>query len=141
MHRYIFVNTSAWLALYTPDDPNHEAARNLWNELRGESIRFVSTDYVMEQVYTALKVFGSLQAAQAVHQVFNSSHLIRFFMTDSVIFSRAWELFVADEQPQFTFTDCVNYAVIQYLGSTEVFTFDSNFTAPDLKILPAPPAG
>ncbi len=136
-HRLIFVNTSGWLALYNPNDPNHEAARALWEDLRNQPVRFVTTDYVLDQVFTAMKIFGSLDAAQALHTVILNTSLLRFFMTDSVIFERAWKVFIDDEHPQFTFTDCINYAVIQYLGAHEVFTFDPNFSAPGLVILPA----
>ena len=66
--RTIFVNSSGWLALYNKNDPNHAAARALWEQLRHEPVRFIITDYVLDQVYTALKVFGSLHAAQAVQQ-------------------------------------------------------------------------
>ena len=136
-HRYIFVNTSGWLALYNPHDPNHPAASQLWQELSTQPIRLVSTDYVMEKVYTALKVFGSIDAAHAVHELIDNSALLRLFMTDSVIFERAWELFEEDEHPVWTYTDCVNYAVIEYLGVSEVLNFDPNFTAPNLNTLPA----
>jgi uncharacterized protein len=136
MPRYVFVNTSAWLALYNPNDPNHAAAREFWDDLRSQPVRFVTTDYVMEQVYTALKVFGSLQAAQAFGQMLDQSNLMRPFMVDSVIFDRAWKVFLDDEHPEWTFTDCINYAVIQYLGLTEVFTFDPSFTAPGMMRMP-----
>ena len=135
--RYIFVNTSGWLALYNPNDPNHESAVSLWEDLRGQSVRLAVTDYVLDQMYTALKVFGSLHAAQAFHDLITNSSLIRLFMVDSVIFDRAWKTFVEDEQPQWTFTDCINYAVIQYLGISEVFTFDRGFTAPGLVTIPS----
>ena len=136
MRRTIFVNSSGWLALYNSRDPNHEAAVQLWEYLRTQPVRFVITDYVMDQVYTALKVFGSLQAAQAVQQLVKNSQLVRPFMVDSVIFDRAWRVFVEDDHPEWTFTDCINFAVIQYLGISEVFTFDSNFTHPGLAIIP-----
>ncbi|MDQ5824481.1 MAG: PIN domain-containing protein [Chloroflexota bacterium] len=136
-HRLIFVNTSGWLALYNPNDPNHAAARALWDDLRNQPVRFVTTDYVLDQVFTAMKMFGSLDAAQAIYTVVNNTSLLRFFMTDSVIFERAWKVFVDDEHPQFTFTDCINYAVIQYLGADEVFTFDPSFTAPGLIRIPS----
>ena len=139
MTRSIFVNTTGWLALYNPNDPNHYAVVQLWEDLRrapGEPARFVCTDYVLDQVFTALKVFGSLHAAQAFNQLITNSELVRLFMTDSVIFDRAWEVFVGDEHPRWTFTDCVNYSVIQYLGLTEVITFDPDFTAPGLTVLP-----
>ena len=137
MRRLIFVNTSGWLALYNPEDPNHMAAKHLWDDLRGQTVRFITTDYVLDQVYTTLKVFGSLYAAQAFHQVVSRSELVRLFMVDSVIFDRAWKVFVEDEQPQWTFTDCINYSVIQYAGVTEVFTFDPTFSAPGMVVIPS----
>src|SRR5438105_9007082 len=106
MTRSIFVNTTGWLALYNPNDPNHDAVVQLWEDLRrapGEPARFVCTDYVLDQVFTALKVFGSLHAAQAFNQLITNSELVRLFMTDSVIFDRAWEVFVGDEHPRWTF--------------------------------------
>ena len=135
--RTIFVNSSGWLALYNSRDPNHEAASQLWAYLRDQPVRFVITDYVIDQVYTALKMFGSLHAAQAFQAVLRSSQLVKFFMTDTVIFDRAWRVFVEDDHPQWTFTDCVNFAVIQYLGISEVFTFDTNFSDPGLAIIPS----
>ncbi len=137
MVRQIFVNSSGWLALYNPNDPHYNAAVQLWDDLRGQPVRLVTTDYVLDQVYTVLKVFGSLDAAQAVHDLISSSSLIRLFMVDSVIFDRAWRVFLNDEQPHWTFTDCINYSVIQYLGVTEVFTFDPSFSAPGLVLIPS----
>ena len=136
MQRSLFVNSSGWLALYNPNDPNHEAAVQLWNDLRSQPVRLVTTDYVLDQVYTAMKFLGSLQSAQAFNELVTRSSVIRLFMTDSVIFDRAWKIFVDDEQPQMTFTDCVNLAVMQYLGVSEVLTFDRNFTAPGLVVVP-----
>ncbi len=134
--RAIFVNSSGWLALYNRNDPHHPAARALWEQLHGQPVRFVTTDYVLDQVYTVLKVFGSLHSAQAVQAVVKNSQLVRLFMVDAVIFDRAWRVFVEDEQPQWTFTDCVNFSVIQYLGISEVFTFDPSFAHPSLTIIP-----
>ncbi len=137
MLRSIFVNTSGWLALYNPNDRNHEAAKDLWEDLRERPIRLVTTDYVLDQTFTALKVFGSLHAAQAFNELVKNSMLIRLFMADSVIFDRAWNVFVDDEQSHWTFTDCINYAVVQYLGVSEVFTFDPGFSAPGMVTIPS----
>ena len=136
MARSIFVNSSGWLALYNPNDPNHPAARALWEELRSQPVRFVTTDYVLDQVFTALKMFGSLQAAQAFNELVKRSSLMRLFMVDSVIFDRAWDIFVEDAPPHWTFTDCINYAVVKYLAVDEVFTFDPGFSAPGMVTIP-----
>jgi predicted nucleic acid-binding protein len=138
MARLIFVNSSGWLALYNPNDPNHEAAKQLWADLSQQRVRLVTTDYVMDQVFTALKFWGSLHAAVAFNEVVRNSSLIRLFIVDSVVFDRAWRTFKEDDFPSWTFTDCLNYAVIQYLGVTEVVTFDPLFSSPDLTTLPLP---
>ncbi len=137
MIRSKFINTSGWLALYNPNDSNHASSKHLWDYLRNQPVRLVTTDYVLDQVFTAFKSFGSIQAAQALHELIVTSEIVRLFMTDSVIFDRAWKVFVEDEQPQWTFTDCINYAVMQYLGVSEVFTFDPSFTAPGLVRIPS----
>ncbi len=137
MLRSVFVNTSGWLALYNRNDPNHAAAKDLWEDLRQRPIRLVTTDYVLDQTFTALKVFGSLHAAQAFNELVKNSMLIRLFMADSVIFDRAWNVFIDDEQSHWTFTDCINYAVVQYLGVSEVFTFDPGFSAPGMVTIPS----
>ena len=55
MTRSIFVNTTGWLALYNPNDPNHDAVAQLWGDLRrapGEPARFVCTDLAAYQALT-----------------------------------------------------------------------------------------
>jgi predicted nucleic acid-binding protein len=61
---------------------------------------------------------------------------VRLFMVDSVIFERAWDVFSEDEHPHWTFTDCINYSVIQYLGLQKVMTFDPGFKARGISIIP-----
>jgi predicted nucleic acid-binding protein len=136
MLRSVFVNTDGWLALYNPEDPNHAAALSVWEDLRHQPVRLVTTDYVLDEVFTALKMRGSLEAAQAFHELVVNSSVVRLFMVDSVIFDRAWRVFADNEHPQWTFTDCVNFAVIQYLGINEVLTFDQEFSAPGLVTIP-----
>jgi predicted nucleic acid-binding protein len=135
--RTIFVNTSGWLALYDANDPHHQLARELWEDLRNQPVRLVTTDYVLDETFTALKMLGSPEAAQAFHQLITNSSILRLFMVDSVIFDRGWRLFAQNQQPGWTFTDCVNYAVIQYLGISEVLTFDPEFTMPGLVTIPS----
>ena len=51
----IFVDTGAWHASAVPDDDNHPAARK-W--LDGNTQALLTTDYVIDELLTLLKIRG-----------------------------------------------------------------------------------
>ena len=51
----IFVDTGAWFAISVPTDPHHRAALR-W--LSGNARPFLTTDYVIDETLTLLKVRG-----------------------------------------------------------------------------------
>ena len=64
----IFVDTWAWLALSNRKDTHHELAKKEYEEIKAAGYRIVTSDYVLDEVISALfrnVVFGS--AVQFVH--------------------------------------------------------------------------
>ena len=56
----IFVDTGAWYATFVPTDPDHAAA-NRWFERN--AVPLLTTDYVMDERLTLLKVRGEYRRA------------------------------------------------------------------------------
>lgn len=56
----IFVDTGAWFAACVPNDPDHVAA-DAWLEANREPL--VTTDYVVDELLTLLKMRGEYQRA------------------------------------------------------------------------------
>lgn len=51
--------------------------------------------------------------------------------------AQAWSIFAQfNQDKQWSFTDCVSYAVMKELVITEVFTFDHHFSQMGLRRLP-----
>ena len=54
----IFVDTGAWFAAFVPNDPDHVAA-DAWLEANHKPL--VTTDYVVDELLTLLKMRGEYQ--------------------------------------------------------------------------------
>jgi len=47
----IFVDTSAWLALYNKKDQNHKTAKETAKYLKNKKILLITTDYIFEEAH------------------------------------------------------------------------------------------
>lgn len=54
MAKLVFVDTWAWLALANRRDSNHKRAVKEYKEIKREGYRLVTSDYVLDEVITAL---------------------------------------------------------------------------------------
>ena len=54
----IFVDTGAWFATFVPNDPDHAAA-DAWLQANVQPL--VTTDYVIDELLTLLKIRGEFQ--------------------------------------------------------------------------------
>jgi len=59
----IFVDTGAWFARFVPSDPDHPAARESFEE---NTDPLITTDYIIDELLTVLKVRGEFQRALEV---------------------------------------------------------------------------
>jgi predicted nucleic acid-binding protein len=120
----IFVDTSAWYARYTPRDPNHRTAVSLH---RSTSEPLLTTDYVIDETLTLLKVRGNFNRALEIGPVLLSGSLAQLIWVAPGDVESAWQIFDRYRDKAWSFTDCVSYAVIRRLGITQAFAFDDHF--------------
>ena len=59
----VFVDTGAWFARFVPTDPDHPAAKG-W--LDRNTSPLITTDYIVDELLTLLKVRGEYQRALKV---------------------------------------------------------------------------
>jgi hypothetical protein len=121
----IFVDTSAWAALFVPDDPHHAAART-WHEQNHDTL--LTSDYVVDELLTLLKTRYSTQAAIRAGQWLRSEpHGTLVYLTPKDI-ERAWKIFRSHRDKGWSFTDCTSFALMQRLHLSNAFAFDLHFT-------------
>lgn len=86
----IFIDTSAWYARLIPSDPNHESARR-WAEQNKES--FITTDYVIDETLTLLKVKGQIKCAFALGDALFKGKLAKIHFLGQNEIIEAWRQF------------------------------------------------
>ena len=133
----IFVDTSAFYALEVGDDANHEAARVFLEELRsGRYGVLVTTDYVLDETLTPLRIRHGVEAALKFLSKMRGSRSVRVVWVDEAIFELAVEFFKRDSGLRWSFTDCTSFAVMKLLGIKYAFAFDEHFREAGFTVLP-----
>jgi uncharacterized protein len=121
----IFVDTSAWAALFVIDDPLHGMARN-WHEQNQEKL--LTSDYILDELLTLLKTRFTLQAAiRAGHSLWSGRPCTLIYLTPKDI-EQAWRIFRSHRDKGWSFTDCTSLALMQRLHLSSAFAFDKHFS-------------
>jgi predicted nucleic acid-binding protein len=120
----IFVDTGARFARFVPSDRDHAAARD-WFEQNREPL--LTTDYVVDELLTLLKVRGEFQRALEVGASLLNGEVCDLEWGTETDVKDAWQMFSSYRDKEWSFTDCVCRAVINRLAITTAFAFDEHF--------------
>ena len=123
----LFVDTAGWVACTDAADPAHVKAvttRDTWLEEGGI---FVSTDYVVDETLTLLRLRLGLDAAETWWQQVDGSSRIRWEFISLIRADKARSLFFRYRDKEFSFTDCTSFVVMRELKLREVLTTDQHF--------------
>ncbi|MBI4991010.1 PIN domain-containing protein [Candidatus Gottesmanbacteria bacterium] len=127
MAEEIFLDSSFFKGLIDQDDDFHNRAESIWKNLKINSFRLVTTNYILDETFTLVRVKCGLEKVKKLRNVL-SEHADKILVTrvtenDD---ARAWDWFFNDWS-KLSFTDCVSFAVMKRLGLTRVATFDDHF--------------
>ena len=89
--------------------------------------RLVTTDYVIDELLTLLRARGRRQRAAEFGKELLSGALAQLEWAKHVDVTRALEVYEEFDDKDWSFTDCVSYAVIERLGIEKAFTLDDHF--------------
>jgi uncharacterized protein len=120
----IFVDTGAWFAAFVPNDADHRAA-DAWLETNTDLL--VTTDYVIDELLTLMKMRGEFQRALRVGAALFTEEIAQVVWVLPEDIAYAWETFQRYHDKGWSFTDCVSRVVMQRLGIQQAFAFDAHF--------------
>jgi predicted nucleic acid-binding protein len=120
----IFVDTGAWCASLAPTDPAHSKAV-LW--LASNHSPLLTTDYVVDETLTLLKVRGEKKRALLLGEKFFRNGIAEIHKITSADLMLAWEIFEQFDDKSWSFTDCTSKVVMEQLNITAAFAFDHHF--------------
>jgi len=123
----MFADTAGWMACADAADPAHRTAvtaRDAWLENGG---LFVTTDYIVDETLTLLRIRLGLAAAEAWWKQVDSSSRIRWEGISPTRAEKARGLFFRYRDKDFSFTDCTSFVVMRELRLREALTTDHHF--------------
>lgn len=124
------------MALADANDPQYEgarAARDGWLEQGGI---LVSTDYVIDETLTLIRVRLGLKAAERWWNQIEESSRLRWEWINSARADRARRWFFRWKDKAFSFTDCTSFVVMRELRLRTALTTDRHFLQAGFEIVP-----
>jgi uncharacterized protein len=120
----VFVDTGGWFAYFVRRDSDHAAATE-W--MRQNRQPLVTSDYVLDELFTLLKLRESHRVAAAAITVLLDQSVSRVEKVSEADFSAARNVFEQYSDKEWSFTDCTSKVVMERLGVTHAFAFDRHF--------------
>ena len=120
-------------------DPAHQASRRERDLCLEGGGNLVSTDYVIDETLTLIRVRLGLRAAAEWWAQIDASSRIRWERIDASRAEKARTRFFEWTDKDFSFTDCTSFVVMQELGLAKALTTDRHFSQAGFETVPRVP--
>lgn len=126
----IFVDTGAWLALLNQRDQHHHDAVAVFNDLRQQRSRLLTTDYVIDETVTRVR-YDTNHALSVLFlnhiELLEETGVLTIAGIDKNVFEAAKVLFRQYDSVRLSFTDCTSFVICRVRNISEAFAFDRHF--------------
>lgn len=135
--RAVFVDTAGWMACADSADPAHGRCSKARDETLEKGQSLVTTDFVVDETLTLVRLRLGLNAAEAWWKQIDRSPRLRWERIDSDRFELARQLFFQYRDKDFSFTDCTSVVIMREMQLTQALTTDRHFRQMGFQVLPA----
>jgi hypothetical protein len=134
----ILVDSSAWYALADNREHHHgEAVRLFARVNQGEFGRILTTDYVLDETYTLLRMRLGIGPVRALRNLLAGSSNLQMIRVSEGDFDHAVELMLTHGDKRWSLTDCTSFVLMRALEIGRAFAFGHNFSEAGFQVLPA----
>ena len=131
----VFVDTSAWVALFVKNDINHKKAITAFEKIKKSKYAIYTSDYVIDETITTILVRGNHRQSVIAGDALLSSKNINIIHVNPDYFEDTWKKYQKYKDKQFSFTDVSCFTIMKYLDINSAFTFDKDFVQASITII------
>jgi hypothetical protein len=132
----LFVDTAGWMACADAADPAHRRARAARDAALEAGHMLVTTDYVVDETLTLIRMRLGIAAAEAWWAQVDGSSRVRHETIDALRAEKARAVFFRHRDKDYSFTDCTSLVVMRELKLKEALTTDRHFRQMGVHVLP-----
>jgi len=133
----LFVDTAGWMACADESEPAHHRALHSRDAALESGSVLVTTDYVIDETLTLIRVRLTLAAAEAWWAQVEGSSRLRWEWIGIARAERARDVFFRHRDKSYSFTDCTSFVVMKELKLKQALTTDRHFRQMGFEVLPA----
>lgn len=123
----VFMDSAGFFALWDAGDAHHAAAVRLQAAFARQRRRFLTTEYIVDETVTLLRMRHSHAAAVDFLETIERSEALRLEWIGPERFHAAGDLFRKHADKEWSFTDCVSFTTMRELRVRDAFTTDHHF--------------
>ena len=132
----LFVDTGGWMACADAADPAQVRAAAARDIALETGVPLVTTDFVVDETLTLLRVRLGMAAAEAWWRQVDGSSRLRWERISVERFDKARQLFFRYRDKRFSFTDCTSFVVMQELKLSRALATDRHFRQMGFQAVP-----
>ena len=123
----VFVDASAWIALFHQKDAYHLSAWRVYERLLDEGKGFLTTNWVAYETITVLKNRASYDAAKTLWNILQDPELSQVISINKRLEERAVDLFWRYQDKRWGVVDCSSMLVMEMKNCSLSFGYDHHF--------------
>lgn len=130
----IFIDSSAFKAVFDFSDKFHNEALLYWKESAEKHTVFLTTNFILDETLTLIRShMGKNASLQLLDDIVASNQQIQIIRITVADEKDARDYFERLPGRGISFTDCTSFAVMKRLKIPTAFTFDQDFVSADFK--------
>ena len=124
---WVFADANGWIALNSKRDQLHGVAVDVNKSLLRGGRRYITTNFVLDETYTGLRMKVGHLAAVDFGERLRKSRTVHVVHITEGLQEEAWQFFKQYADKEFSFTDCTSFVVMQQMRIVDAFTNDHHF--------------
>jgi uncharacterized protein len=129
-----FCDTSAFIALFSRNDPNLQHAKSVWRKLIQDDARLVTTNYVLVETISIMQRRMGMQAVRDFELAFKPE--LEIVWVDETMHERAMAIMSTLNERNLSLVDCISFVTMRAQEITDAFAFDRHFAEQGFRLLP-----
>ena len=129
----VYIDTSAFLAVFNADDRFHVRARSRWQQLVESGSPLLCNNYVLVETVAVLQNRLGVEAELAFQN--NVWPILEILWVDEDLHQRAISALLAAGQRRLSLVDCTSFESMRQFGLRQAFAFDAHFAEQGFELL------
>ncbi|HKW96407.1 MAG TPA: PIN domain-containing protein [Bryobacteraceae bacterium] len=130
----VFVDTSAFYAIFDRDDAGHPAADKAWKRLLVEPVALLTSNYVLIETSALLQHRLGIAALRAFHE--DIVPVLTVEWVSEAVHRAAVEATLTAARKKLSLVDCASFHIMRTSGVETAFCFDQHFREQGFAIVP-----